>query len=37
MGVIELPEGEAVIEMKPIPESWNPIHLRKVTLTPLTD
>ncbi len=37
MGVIELPGGEAVIEFKPDAEKWNPIHLRKVTLTPLTD
>jgi hypothetical protein len=35
MGVIELPAGEAVIELKPDPEHWSPIHLRKVTLTPV--
>jgi len=35
MGVIELPEDETVIELKPDPEHWNPIHLRKLTLTPV--
>jgi len=32
-GEIVLPEGETVIELKPIPESWKPFHLRKLTLT----
>jgi alpha-L-fucosidase len=35
MGMIELPAGETVIELKPDPKNWKPIHLRKVTLTPV--
>ena len=34
LGEIELPEDEAVLELKPDPEHWNPIQLRTVTLTP---
>jgi alpha-L-fucosidase len=33
-GTIELPAEESVIELKPDPGHWNPIHLRKLTLTP---
>ena len=33
-GVIELPAGESNIELKPVTEHWNPIQLRKLTLTP---
>jgi alpha-L-fucosidase len=33
IGVIELPESEAVINLKPDAENWNPIQLRKLTLT----
>lgn len=35
LGEIELPADEAVIELKPDPEHWNPIQLRTVTLTPV--
>jgi len=35
--VIELPEGESVIELKPDSENWKPIQLRKVTLSPVVD
>jgi alpha-L-fucosidase len=37
LGVIELPEGESVIELKPDSENWKPIQLRKVTLSPVVD
>lgn len=37
LGVIELPADEAVIELKPDHENWNPIHVRKLTLTPLSE
>ncbi len=32
LGSIELPAEEAVIELKPDPQQWQPIQLRKVTL-----
>ncbi|MCH7228459.1 alpha-L-fucosidase [Haloferula sp. A504] len=37
MGEIELPAEEAVIELKPMPDHWNPIQLRKLTLTPVAE
>jgi alpha-L-fucosidase len=35
LGTIELPADESIIEFKPVPEHWKPIHLRKVTLAPV--
>lgn len=37
LGVIELPEDEAVIELKPNSEKWKSIHLRKLKLTPVSE
>jgi alpha-L-fucosidase len=34
LGEIELPAEEAVIQLKPDPDHWHPIHLRTLTLTP---
>jgi alpha-L-fucosidase len=35
LGTIGLPAEESIIELKPAPENWRPVHLRKVTLTPV--
>ncbi len=34
LGTIELPAEEAVITLKPVPDHWKSIHLRKLTLQP---
>jgi len=34
IGTIELPAEESVIELKPDPQHWKPVRLRKLTLTP---
>jgi len=36
LGTIDLPEDEAVIELTADPENWEPVHIRKVTLTRVT-
>ena len=37
LGIIELPADETVIELKPDPEHWKPIHLRSLKLTPVAE
>jgi len=34
LGTIDLPAEEAVIELKPVPDSWKPINLRSLKLRP---
>lgn len=34
LGTIELPAEETVLERKPVPTQWKPIHPRKLTLQP---
>jgi len=34
LGTIALPAGESSIELEGVPEKWNPIEVRQVTLTP---
>ena len=34
LGTISLPMGEASLDIKGVSAGWNPIHIRKVTLTP---